>query len=135
MNKLNKDEGLENQIALSLLEGSLANWNGEKINTNRHKKSANLQVPVVPNKFDLLNNFPNPFNPTTTISYSIPEANTVHLTVYDNLGREVEQLVNGFKKEGKYDVVFNATKLSSGIYYYKIVSGKYSAVKKMLLLK
>ena len=72
------------------------------------------------NLFELIQNYPNPFNPSTTIRYSIPEISFVTLKVYDVLGNEVEILVNEEKPAGSYEVEFNATHLSSGIYFYKL---------------
>lgn len=80
-------------------------------------------------------NFPNPFNPTTTISYIIPQSGMVSLKVYDILGREVANLVNEYKTVGRYNVSFDAGSLPSGIYVYRIQSGNFTAVKKMQLLK
>ena len=78
---------------------------------------------------------PNPFNPTTKISYSLPEANFVTLKVYDMLGREVSTLVNETKPAGTFEVEFDASKLSSGTYVYKLNAGGYQTVKKMTLTK
>lgn len=89
----------------------------------------------VVSNFELYQNHPNPFNSTTTISYALPKAGNVVLKVYDILGKEVATLVNGYKQTGRYTVEFDASKLSSGMYIYKLVSEKYSAVKKMLLVK
>ena len=83
----------------------------------------------------LSQNYPNPFNPTTVISYQLPVSNHVSLKVYDVLGREVVTLVNEVKEAGNYEVKFDASKLSSGIYFYSIKSGEYRAVKKMSLIK
>ncbi len=85
--------------------------------------------------YKLNQNYPNPFNPTTTISYQIPEDNFVTLKVYDILGAEVTTLVNTNRSAGSYDVTFNATNLTSGIYFYKIKSGNFVSVKKLILLK
>jgi len=82
-----------------------------------------------------LDNYPNPFNPTTTISYSLPQAGHVILKVYDLLGREAAELVNGVKEKGKHTVTFNASKLSSGFYIYTIKVNDFNASKKMLLTK
>jgi len=87
------------------------------------------------NDFELYQNFPNPFNPTTTIRYQIPEDGMVTLKVYDILGREVKTLVNDFKTKGRYEVTFNADALASGLYIYEITSGSYKASKKMTLIK
>ena len=88
-----------------------------------------------PTEFSLQQNYPNPFNPTTVISYSVPEAGFVSLKVYDVLGNEVATLVNGNVTPGNYKVEFNASKLSSGMYIYKLTSREYSLTRKMLLLK
>lgn len=80
-------------------------------------------------------NFPNPFNPTTTISYQLPKASHVTIKVYDMIGREVATLVNEDKEQGRYTALFDASHLSSGIYIYSIKSGDYTAVKKMSLIK
>ncbi len=85
--------------------------------------------------YALEQNFPNPFNPTTTISYALPKAGNVVLKVYDILGKEVATLVNDYKQTGRYTVEFDASKLSSGMYICKLVLEKYSAVKKMMVLK
>ncbi|KAF0138405.1 MAG: 5'-nucleotidase [Ignavibacteria bacterium] len=80
-------------------------------------------------------NYPNPFNPSTTISYSLPQAGHVVLKVYDVLGREVAELANGFKEKGKHIVTFNASSLASGFYVYTIKVNDFFASKKMLLTK
>jgi len=82
-----------------------------------------------------LSNYPNPFNPTTTIYYRIPKDGKVDIKVFDALGREVKTLVNENKTAGKYSIEFDASHLASGIYFYSIHAGEYSAVKKMILLK
>ena len=88
-----------------------------------------------PREYSLLQNYPNPFNPTTTISYSILENGLVTLKVFDILGREVAELVNDLKQAGSYSVIFNATNLPSGIYFYTLNSGRFTETKKLLLLK
>lgn len=86
-------------------------------------------------KYDLAQNYPNPFNPTTVIEYSIPATSNVKVVVYNVLGKLIAMLVNENQPKGNYKVNFDATGLSSGIYYYKIQSGNFSAAKKMLFLK
>ena len=90
---------------------------------------------INPVNYSLFQNFPNPFNPTTIISYSIPKSNIVTIKVYDILGREVTTLVNGYKQTGRYRVEFNAADLSSGIYFYRIKAGSFNQVRKMILLR
>lgn len=89
----------------------------------------------IPKEFNLYNNYPNPFNPSTSIKFDIPTDNFVNIIVYNLLGKEVVALVNEFRKAGSYVVSFNGANLSSGIYYYKIKSGNYELVRKMMLLK
>lgn len=85
--------------------------------------------------FELYQNYPNPFNPSTTISYTIPEDGFVKLSVYNLLGQEVATIINNFQKADRYEVVFDANELSSGVYLYKIEAGSYSASRKFILMK
>jgi hypothetical protein len=85
--------------------------------------------------YELSQNYPNPFNPVTYINYSIPKPDFVKLSVFDILGKEVATLVNSNKPEGSYQVSFDASKLSSGVYFYKITAGEYIEVKKMSVIK
>jgi hypothetical protein len=101
--------------------------------TALQKKHAAVQD--IPTEFEVMQNYPNPFNPTTSISYALPEAASVRLTVSDNLGRDVATLVNEYKEAGYYQANFDASGFSSGIYFYRIEAGKFKAVKKMLLMK
>ncbi|MBK9096687.1 MAG: T9SS type A sorting domain-containing protein [bacterium] len=87
------------------------------------------------NTYLLSQNFPNPFNPITTIRYSIANHSNVTIKVYDILGREVVALVNEEKPVGEYEVEFNAETLPSGIYFYQLKAGQFSETKKMILLK
>jgi len=90
---------------------------------------------AAPGKFGLSQNYPNPFNPTTNLNYQIATKNFVKLTLYDITGREVATLVNEYKEPGYYSVLFNAAKLTAGIYFYRIIAGDFSSVKKIILLK
>lgn len=92
------------------------------------------EVTAVTN-FELYQNYPNPFNPSTKIKYQIPAAGNVSLKVFDVLGREVASLINEEKPAGAYEVDFNASSLSSGIYFYTIKSNSFVSTKKMLLIK
>ncbi len=89
----------------------------------------------VPETFALLQNYPNPFNPTTVISYQLPVNSYVTLKVYDLLGREVAMLVNERKNAGTYSVQWNASGLSSGIYFYRLDANEKREMKKMMLVK
>lgn len=88
-----------------------------------------------PLHFSLFENYPNPFNPSTIIGYRLPVRSYVTLNVYDILGREIETLVSGVKNAGSYSITFNASKLASGIYLYKLHAGNFVQVRKMILLK
>jgi predicted phosphodiesterase len=90
---------------------------------------------VFPGKYALSQNFPNPFNPSTKIQYSIPQSANVVINVFDILGKEIETLVNEEKPAGTYEVEFNAANLPSGVYFYSLKTGSYVKTKKMLLLK
>jgi len=89
----------------------------------------------LPASYRLEQNFPNPFNPSTVIGYSIPFPGTVKLTIYDILGSEVAAVLNEYKPAGNYQVRFDASGLPSGIYFYTVTSGSFSDTKKMMLLK
>jgi len=92
----------------------------------------NVAAPI---DFTLAQNYPNPFNPSTIISYSVPQNSFVTLKVYDVLGNEVTTLVNETKSAGKYDVRFDASELSNGVYFYTVNADNFTSTKKMLLMK
>ena len=89
----------------------------------------------IPKVFSLEQNYPNPFNSTTTINYSIPKASLVTIKIYDVLGNEVSTLLNTEKSAGYYKLKFNASKLASGIYFYRMRAGDFISIKKLILLK
>ncbi len=88
-----------------------------------------------PESFSLSQNYPNPFNPTTNINYNLPNSNFVTLKVYDAVGNEIETLVNEKQNAGSYSVTFNASNYPSGVYFYKLVTEKFSETRKMVLVK
>jgi hypothetical protein len=94
-------------------------------------ESVNLQLL----DFSLDQNYPNPFNPSTTIKFSIPNEEFVSLKVFNSLGEEVAELLNETKPAGNYSVSFNASSLTSGVYFYKISAGNFIETKKMILIK
>jgi aminopeptidase N len=98
------------------------------LNTNENQS-------VTPNNFELHQNEPNPFNPVTNITYDVPKNALVKLVVYDLLGKEINTLVNENKTAGRYNVSFNGMNLPSGVYMYRLESGDFKQVKKMLLIK
>ncbi|MBT8402127.1 MAG: T9SS type A sorting domain-containing protein, partial [Rhodothermia bacterium] len=89
----------------------------------------------LPTEFALRQNYPNPFNPTTTIKYDVPAQSDVRIVLYDVLGREVRRLVNGNQKAGRYEIVFDASLLASGTYFYRMQAGDFQALHKMIVLK
>jgi photosystem II stability/assembly factor-like uncharacterized protein len=88
-----------------------------------------------PKEYSLSQNYPNPFNPSTVINYKLPISSKVIIKIYDALGKEVSTLVNEEKPAGSYSVSFEATELSSGFYFYKIIAGNFVSTKKMILIK
>lgn len=90
---------------------------------------------VLVKNYSLSQNHPNPFNPLTNISYSLPVSGDVTLIIYNILGEEVSRLVNGFRQAGEYQTQWNASNVSSGIYFYRLRAGDYAETKKMVLLK
>ncbi len=90
---------------------------------------------IIPEKYYLYQNYPNPFNPVTSLKFEIASNSFVQLKIYDALGREVAELVNEEMQAGVYERTFDASKLSSGIYYYQLSSNDFLETKKMLLIK
>ena len=88
-----------------------------------------------PGVFALEQNYPNPFNPTTTINFSLAKASNVKLTIYNILGQQVRTVVDTRMNAGQQSIVFDASRLASGVYFYRLEAGTFNAVKKMLLLK
>ncbi len=97
--------------------------------------SLNQLSSSIPQRFELYQNYPNPFNPQTTIRLDITEASEVNLLLYNSLGELVKDLYGGKLEAGTFEYKVNAEDLSSGIYFYRLVSGKYSDIKKMILIK
>ena len=101
-----------------------------------------IEVNTLPTSYGLSQNYPNPFNPSTKIKFTIPnsplsfgEGQGVRLIVYDVLGNEVAELVDGEKQSGTYEVEFNGSNFSSGVYLYRLTAGSFSETKKLILLK
>jgi len=90
---------------------------------------------IIPNKIELMQNYPNPFNPSTRIEFDINEATDVTLTLYNILGQKVTTLINEYKEAGHYGLEFNASSLSSGLYFYHLTAGERSYTRKMCLIK
>ena len=99
--------------------------------------SAKEDLSILPSSFHLYQNYPNPFNPATNIKFEVPQTEFISLKVYDLLGNETANLVNDVKAAGVYTVKFDASKLSSGIYLYRLQTGEsnISLTKKLILIK
>jgi hypothetical protein len=110
-------------------------YQSETINYNDLSVTSMENEMVTPNVFMLLQNYPNPFNPETSIKFQITESGFTTLKIYNVLGIEVASLINDNLSAGSYEVDFNASKLSSGTYFYSLTSGKNKQTKKMILLK
>ncbi len=114
------------------------NYRLKQIDYNGNFKYHDLSEAVnigVPLRYSLAQNYPNPFNPATVINYQLPAEGFVSLKIYDISGREVKQLVSEVKQAGYFSVQFNASNLSSGVYFYKMQAGEFLNVKKMVLVK
>ncbi|MEO6693886.1 MAG: T9SS type A sorting domain-containing protein [Ignavibacteria bacterium] len=110
------------------------------ITNHEEMVSDNLQIPnnsssQIPREFAIAQNYPNPFNPSTSISFDIPSLSEVSLSVFDLTGREIASLVNETLEPGSYSYKWNASQLSSGIYFYRIKAGSFVQTKKMVLIK
>lgn len=119
---------------------NLLDFASDKINTNIQKNSfvregKNNPINTVPSEFFLESNYPNPFNPVTTIKYGVPEKSYVTLRIYDMLGRLIKVLQSGEQLAGSYTVNFDGAQYASGIYFYELRAGNYFEVRKMNLIK
>ena len=85
--------------------------------------------------FELYQNYPNPFNPSTTINYKLPEAGYVSIKIFNTLGKEIKELVNGQQSAGEHSVNFSGEGLASGVYFYTVRAGENYASRKMVLTK
>jgi hypothetical protein len=125
-------------LALDSLEGKYLVLVGQGGKVCLTKRDIVLGVentqPSIPPPFILQQNYPNPFNPSTTISFSVGRQAFVSLRVFDLLGSEVASLVNEKKDVGKYEVVFDALNLSSGVYFYRLSVGDFLKTNKMVVL-
>jgi hypothetical protein len=100
--------------------------------TFSNEVEVNVELPL---EYALNQNYPNPFNPSTTISYSLPKVSFVRITIYDLLGAEIKSLVNEEQNPGEYKIVYDASALASGVYYYTIRAGDFSQNRKMILMR
>ena len=131
----NTNEGMNSICFINDNTGFCCGMSGNVyITTNGGVRVENISTEV-PSAYSLGQNFPNPFNPTTNIKFSIVNSGDVKLVVYDIQGREVQTLVNESLKPGTYEAAFDGSALNSGVYFYKLITGNFTETKKMLLIK
>ena len=125
-----------------LLSGQIMKVVVTKQNYYRHESNVTItgtngiiNPTNIPKEYSLSQNYPDPFNPVTKIDFAIPKEGTVKIKIFDILGKEVATLMNEIKQPGYYSVNFDGTKFSSGVYFYKLESGKFSEIKKFMLIK
>ncbi|MDR3626599.1 MAG: T9SS type A sorting domain-containing protein [Ignavibacteriaceae bacterium] len=124
--------GINHTLALNLTGGSeiVNDKFGDQVTAVVSQNTKTL-----PTKYAISQNYPNPFNPTTNINYAIPQSGNVSLKLYNILGQEVATIFQGFQKAGNYVANFNASKLASGVYLYRLQAGNFTVTKKMVLMK
>jgi hypothetical protein len=134
-----QNSGLKSKWVTALAADKLGNvWIGEDGLTVFRRGGVILSTESCiksPSSYFLKQNYPNPFNPVTTISYSLPKESYVEMSVFDILGRKITTLVNIKQNAGEYNVQFDGSSLSSGMYIYSILAGQYKASRKLVLLK
>jgi subtilisin-like proprotein convertase family protein len=113
-------------------QGTLLGWGIRLNNSITRIEPVGGNIPV---KFELYQNFPNPFNPKTNIMFDIPHDINVKLIAYDILGKEVKTIINELMEAGKYQAMFDASNLASGTYFYRLEAGDFKEIKKMILIK
>ena len=119
----------------------LLNAYSAQILYNRHYSASQIDDYLdngnigVPNEYSLKNPYPNAFNPTTTISFVLPQYGNIKLVIYDLLGREVEVLYNNMQKAGYHQINWNANRYASGLYFVTLIAGEYVNTQKLMLIK
>ncbi|MEO8232257.1 MAG: T9SS type A sorting domain-containing protein, partial [Ignavibacteriota bacterium] len=110
---------------------------GKSIYRKNLSSIVNIEVQeyLLPVAYDLLQNYPNPFNPSTKISWQSPVGSHQTLKIYDVLGNEVATLLDEYTEAGRYEITFDASRLASGIYFYRLQAGQFIETRKMILLK
>ena len=124
--------GGDNTALVMTSEGALYAFNPYTNASGMQDEKSEIQLPYL---FKLTQNYPNPFNPTTTINYQLATSSNVELSIYNILGQKVATLVDEKQKSGYHQVEWNASRFSSGIYFYRIKAGEFQDVKKMILIK
>ncbi len=129
------DSELDCSAGLGTSRADMGYYGGRYSDTGVGVKDSRSESGNIPNEYALMQNYPNPFNPSTTIQFALPKAGVVSLKVYNILGEEVAELINREMNAGFQSINFDASHLSSGLYFYRISAGNFVDVKKMLLLK
>jgi subtilisin family serine protease/tetratricopeptide (TPR) repeat protein len=132
LEKIAEEDDIDVKQLKAVITNGIGIYEGSEDFTDNNDEEKETEVKVAGYS---LGNYPNPFNPTTNIQFTIPKNEYVKLVVYDITGRIVKELVNGYKSAGRYNVEFNASGYASGIYYYKIEAGEYKSIQKMMLIK
>jgi hypothetical protein len=122
------------QLAESNYESGPTNTVSVNVSGGFEKSNINIEINL-PAEYELNQNFPNPFNPVTIITYSVADNSFISLKVYDVLGNEITELVSEVQEPGQYSISFDGSILSSGIYFYTLKANGHSLTKKMLLAK
>jgi len=122
-------------LAKNIDGDSLWSLNVNSFHVNLNATDVQNREDQIIDNFELHQNYPNPFNPTTIISYSLPQLSKVTIKIFDVMGNEISTLVNGERQTGSFNIEFDASGLSSGVYFYRIVTDKFNETKKMLLLR
>jgi hypothetical protein len=128
---------LDNSGNVSVTGNSLGIGSSSDYATIRYSVTTGIE-PVsteIPDKFMLYNNYPNPFNPVTKIKFDTPNSAYTNIVIYDVTGREIKTLINQNISAGRYEIEFDASGLSSGVYFYRINAGDFKDVKRMALVK
>ncbi len=132
-------EGIELRVSDKATNGKIVNSvlkSGTSVSiSNPGVNSIEIASIEKPVSYELSQNYPNPFNPATTIKFALPENANVSLTVYNQIGEKVADLVNGQMESGYHSILWNAENFASGVYFYQIKAGNFSSVRKLLLLK
>ncbi|MGM0739553.1 MAG: T9SS type A sorting domain-containing protein, partial [Bacteroidota bacterium] len=110
-------------------------FEGEESPSKDDEENEEQQGEALPESFELNQNYPNPFNPSTRIKYALPQQMHVRLDVFNLLGQRVSTLLNEVKSAGRYEVIFDATGLSSGLYLYRLQAETFTEIRQMLLVK
>mgnify|MGYP003337418496 CR=1 FL=1 len=134
-NTLNTMGFKDEDINLKPTTGVTSTTGSRRTGTEGFIAEHNLGIKDIPSVFELKNNYPNPFNPSTNINFNLPESGLVTLKVYNLLGQEIAELVNGRMVSGSHSINFDASGLSSGVYIYRLQAGNQVQTKKMMLIK